>query len=58
VLILRYYEHQKIHEIAAHLDISSGTVKSRLHYAIAELKKLLPEEVNLFGVPGTKEIQK
>jgi DNA-directed RNA polymerase specialized sigma24 family protein len=45
----------KIHEIAAHTGVSNGTVKSRLHYAIAELQKLLPEEMNLFGVAGTKE---
>ena len=55
VVILRYYERMKIHEIAAHTGVSNGTVKSRLHYAIAELQKLLPEEMNLFGVAGTKE---
>ena len=58
VLVLRYYEHMKIHEIAAHLGISGGTVKSRLHYAIGELRKLLPAEMNLFGTRGTEEIQR
>ena len=58
VLVLRYYEHLKIHEIAALLEISKGTVKSRLHYAIEELQKLLPAEMNLFGGSGTKERQK
>ncbi|MGO8931426.1 MAG: RNA polymerase sigma factor [Limisphaerales bacterium] len=55
VLILRFYEDMKIHEIAAHLGISKGTVKSRLHYAIAELQRRLPGELNLFGPCGTQE---
>lgn len=58
VLVLRYYENMKIHEIAGHLGISKGTVKSRLHYAIGEMQKLLPGELNLFGGSGTKEIHK
>jgi len=55
VLVLRYYEHMKIHEMARHLGISEGTVKSRLHYAISEMQKLLPAEMNVFGPGGTKE---
>jgi RNA polymerase sigma-70 factor (ECF subfamily) len=55
VLVLRYYEHMKIHEMAQNLGVSTGTVKSRLHYAILEMQKLLPAEMNLFGVGGTKE---
>ncbi len=58
VIVLRYYEELKIHEIATSLDISVGTVKSRLHYAIEEMQKLLPGEMNLFGVRDTKEIQR
>ncbi len=58
VIVLRYYENMKIHEIAAHLAISKGTVKSRLHYAIGEMQKLLPGELNLFGGSGTEEIQR
>jgi RNA polymerase sigma-70 factor (ECF subfamily) len=58
VLVLRYYEDMKIHEIAAQLGISKGTVKSRLHYAIGEMQKLLPGELNLFGGGGTEEMQK
>ena len=54
VLILRFYEDMKIHEIAAHLAISKGTVKSRLHYAIAEMQRRLPGEMNLFGACGTE----
>jgi RNA polymerase sigma-70 factor (ECF subfamily) len=55
VLVLRYYERMKIHELARHLGVSKGTVKSRLHYAIREMQKLLPAEMNLFGQSGTKE---
>lgn len=55
VLALRFYEDMKIHEIAAQLNLSKGTVKSRLHYAIAHIRRLLPDELNLFGVTGTKE---
>jgi RNA polymerase sigma-70 factor (ECF subfamily) len=55
VLILRFYEDMKIHEIAAHLGISKGTVKSRLHYAIAEMQRRMPSELNLFGACGTEE---
>jgi RNA polymerase sigma-70 factor, ECF subfamily len=58
VIILRYYEDMKIHEIAGQLGISKGTVKSRLHYAIGEMQKILPGELNLFGVCGTEEMQK
>ena len=58
VILLRYYENMKIHEIARHLGISKGTVKSRLHYALAEMQKLLPEELNLFGPCGTEEMHK
>ena len=55
VLVLRFYEDMKIHEIAAHLGLSKGTVKSRLHYAIAELQRRMPGEMNLFGAGGTQE---
>lgn len=55
VLVLRFYEDMKIHEIAAHLGISTGTVKSRLHNAIAEMQRRLPSELNLFGGCGTRE---
>jgi RNA polymerase sigma-70 factor, ECF subfamily len=55
VLVLRYYEHMKLHELARHLGVSKGTVKSRLHYALREMQKFLPPEMNLFGACGTKE---
>ncbi len=54
-LVLRYYEQMKMPEMARHLGVSTGTVKSRLHYAIQELQKNLPAELNLFGAGGTKE---
>lgn len=55
VLVLRYYEHMKIDEMARHLGVSAGTVKSRLHYAVREMQKLFPAEMNLFSAEGTKE---
>ena len=57
VIILRYYENMKIHEIARQLGISKGTVKSRLHYAIVEMQKLMPDELNLFSGRGTEKIR-
>jgi len=58
VIVLRYYENLKIHEIADRLGLSEGTVKSRLHYALEQLQKFLPGELNLFGPGDTEEIQK
>ena len=55
VLVLRYFDNLKIHELAAQLGISPGTVKSRLHYALAEMQKLVPAEMNLFGPAGTEK---
>jgi RNA polymerase sigma factor (sigma-70 family) len=57
VLVLRYYEQMKMEEMARLLGISRGTVKSRLHYAIKEMQKLMPGELNLFGSQGTKETE-
>jgi RNA polymerase sigma-70 factor (ECF subfamily) len=57
VITLRYYEDMKIHEIARRLGLSKGTVKSRLHYAIGEIRKRLPGELNLFGAAGTEKMQ-
>ncbi|MDR3377193.1 MAG: RNA polymerase sigma factor [Verrucomicrobiae bacterium] len=57
VIVLRYYEGLKIREIARQLGLSPGTVKSRLHYAIGELKQRLPGELNLFGAAGTERMQ-
>jgi RNA polymerase sigma-70 factor (ECF subfamily) len=57
VLVLRFYEELKIGEIALRLGVSKGTVKSRLHYALGQMQKLLPKEMNLFGGPGTNEME-
>ena len=54
VIVLRYYEELKLQQIAAQTGVSLGTVKSRLHYAMQCLEKLLPEELNLFATKGTQ----
>lgn len=56
VLALRFYEELKLQEIAARLNVSTGTVKSRLHYAIGEMQRRLPRELNLLCASGTQEI--
>ena len=43
VLVLRFYEELRLDEIAVRLDLSAGTVKSRLHYALRELREKLPK---------------
>lgn len=49
VLIMFYYDHLSIAEISMKVNVSEGTIKSRLHYARESLKKLLPQELNLFS---------
>lgn len=49
VLVLRYYLDLPLAEIAATLDLSTGTVSSRLHYALAELRAIL--EADARSVP-------
>ncbi len=58
VLVLRFYEDMKIHEIAAHLGVSKGTVKSRLHYALTRMQQLVPGEMNLFAADGTERTER
>ncbi len=58
VLVLRFYENMKIRQIAGQLGISKGTVKSRLHYALAEMQRLLPNDLNLFSPRGTEKAEK
>ena len=43
VIVLRYYHDLSEDETAAILDIPKGTVKSRLHHAIARLMELVEE---------------
>ena len=49
VIVLHYYENMPVDDIARQLQVGSGTVKSRLHYARKHLGSLLPEEVNHFA---------
>jgi RNA polymerase sigma-70 factor (ECF subfamily) len=42
-LILRYYRDLPVEEIAARMGIPTGTVKSRLHYALRDLGVALGE---------------
>ena len=53
VIVLRYFENLKIQQIAEQTDASVGTVKSRLHYAVRCLEKMMPDELNLFAAQGT-----
>jgi RNA polymerase sigma-70 factor (ECF subfamily) len=53
VIVLRYYENLKIHEIARQTGVSTGTVKSRLFYAVRALQQIVPQEMNLFVPEGT-----
>ena len=55
VIVLRFYENLKLHEIAAQTGVSAGTIKSRLHYALRCLEKLVPDELNLFASEGTHD---
>jgi RNA polymerase sigma factor (sigma-70 family) len=58
VIILRYYEGMKIHDIARRVGVTKGTVKSRLHYAVSHLRQLIPGELNLFSANGTYDRRK
>ena len=42
VVVLRYYHNLKIKQIAELVGVSTGTVKSRLHYAIRSLEQFIP----------------
>jgi RNA polymerase sigma-70 factor (ECF subfamily) len=44
ILMLRFAEEMKLAEIAAALNLSPGTVKSRLHYALRRLQRKLPAD--------------
>lgn len=43
VVVMRYYLHWSNNEIAEALDVPVGTIKSRLHRALAELRDKLEE---------------
>ena len=59
VLLLRFFEDASLPEIAALLDCSVGTVKSRLHYALEKLRQV-QHVVNLSDVwrdtQGSREL--
>jgi RNA polymerase sigma-70 factor, ECF subfamily len=42
-VVLRFYADCSIPQIAAAMNVPEGTVKSRLHRAVAELRTTLPE---------------
>jgi RNA polymerase sigma-70 factor (ECF subfamily) len=44
VIVLRYFDEMKLDEIARHLGLRVGTVKSRLHYASQKLRETLKHE--------------
>ncbi len=48
VILLRFFENASLPDMAAVLDCSVGTVKSRLHHALEKLRKM---KMNLSG-PG------
>lgn len=50
VIVLRYYNGLSVKEIASHLNISDGTVKSRLNYG----RKKIESEVVALEKKGTK----
>ena len=47
VVLLRFFEEASLEEIAAVLECSVGTVKSRLHHALEKLRRM-KKTVNLF----------
>ena len=48
VVLLRYFEHLRINEVARCIGVPAGTVKSRIFNATQRLREELPGELNLF----------
>ena len=48
VVVLRYFEEMAVSEIAVQVNVTEGTVKSRLHYALRRLREIITEELNDF----------
>lgn len=44
VVVLAYYGRRSVAEIAEHLDIPPGTVKSRMHYGLRALQLAMQEQ--------------
>jgi RNA polymerase sigma-70 factor (ECF subfamily) len=55
VILLRFFEHAQLQEIAAALRIPLGTAKSRLHNALERLRQM-PGVVNLLSSGGDSRI--
>jgi RNA polymerase sigma-70 factor (ECF subfamily) len=55
VILLRFFEHAQLPEIAAALRIPLGTAKSRLHNALERLRQM-PDVVNLLSSAGDSRI--
>jgi RNA polymerase sigma factor (sigma-70 family) len=55
VVLLRFFEDASLPEIAAVLNCSNGTVKSRLHYALAKLREM-ELELNLSGLRSDTQV--
>jgi RNA polymerase sigma-70 factor (ECF subfamily) len=55
VVLLRFFEDATLAEIAALLNCSHGTVKSRLHYALAKLREM-EGELNLSDLRSDTQI--
>ena len=51
VVVLRHYRHMSLDEVSAALDIPVGTVASRLHYALRELRSALEADAR----PGSEK---
>lgn len=43
VIVLRFYDDLPVREVAAHLGVSEGTAKSRIHRAVVEMRSMLRE---------------
>jgi RNA polymerase sigma-70 factor (ECF subfamily) len=52
VILLRFFEDASLSDIAAVLGCSVGTIKSRLHHALENLRKM---KMNLLAIKGDKE---
>ena len=49
VVVLRHYRHFSLEEVSEALGIPAGTVASRLHYALRELRSALEADARLGG---------
>lgn len=52
ILLMRYYQDLKVKEIAEIMNLSEGTVKSRIHYALRKMKEVLKKR----GIRGADSV--